>query len=125
MTLVANGSWFCALCNANMVLFELYPRMHVDAREQMLFFFRESIKVNVPKIDNVLINLIRNANDGGDFKESCKLLTGVVMLMNENYAWLSGLKPKASLIPVALLTFSRPFITITMTAVASVEYASG
>ncbi|VDK21191.1 unnamed protein product [Anisakis simplex] len=64
LTLVANGSWFCALCNVNMVLFELYPRLHNEARQQILFFFRESIRVNVPKIDNVLINLIRNANDG-------------------------------------------------------------
>uniref|UniRef100_F1KT10 SOSS complex subunit A homolog n=2 Tax=Ascaris TaxID=6251 RepID=F1KT10_ASCSU len=114
MTLLSNGSWFCALCTMNMVLIEMYPRMHAEPRDQILFFFRESIKVNVPKIDNVLINLIRNANDGGDLKESCKLLTGVVSLMNEHHAWLSGLKPKASLIPVALLTFSRFIYELTM-----------
>lgn len=47
-----------------MVLFELYPKLRTEVREQIFFFFREAIKSNVPKIDNVIINLIRNANDG-------------------------------------------------------------
>lgn len=63
-SIVTNDGWFCALCNINMVLFELYPKLRTEVREQIFFFFREAIKSNVPKIDNVIINLIRNANDG-------------------------------------------------------------
>lgn len=64
MSLLAHDGWFCALCNVNMILFELYPRMRPEVREQIVYFFREAIKSNVPKIDNVLINYLRNANDG-------------------------------------------------------------
>lgn len=64
MSLLARDGWFCALCNVNMILFELYPRMRSEVREQIVYFFREAIKSNVPKIDNVLINYLRNANDG-------------------------------------------------------------
>lgn len=107
LSMIANDGWFCALCNVNMILFEIYPRMKFEVREQCWFFFREAIKFNVPKIDNVLINLIRNANDGSDLKEICALLNAVTNLLNSNYSWLEGLKPRASLIPVTLQTLSR------------------
>ncbi|MFH4975146.1 hypothetical protein AB6A40_001855 [Gnathostoma spinigerum] len=107
MALLANDGWFCALCNANMVLMEIYHRLKPECREQMHFFFREAIKSNVPKIDNVFINLIRHLSDGNDFKESSQLLGVVVSLLTDNINWLAGLKPKVSLIPVCLLTFSR------------------
>ncbi|VDN50090.1 unnamed protein product [Dracunculus medinensis] len=106
-SIVTNDGWFCALCNINMVLFELYPKLRTEVREQIFFFFREAIKSNVPKIDNVIINLIRNANDGADLKDICVTLSAAVGILNDNYAWLSGLKPKASMIPVALNTFAR------------------
>ncbi|CAG9534506.1 unnamed protein product [Cercopithifilaria johnstoni] len=107
MSLLARDGWFCALCNVNMILFELYPRMRSEVREQIVYFFREAIKSNVPKIDNVLINYLRNANDGSDLKETCALLSAVAGMLNDHHAWLSELKPKASLIPVTLLTFTR------------------
>ncbi|KAL3998528.1 hypothetical protein ACH3XW_15410 [Acanthocheilonema viteae] len=107
MSLLARDGWFCALCNVNMILFELYPRMRPEVREQIVYFFREAIKSNVPKIDNVLINYLRNANDGSDLKETCTLLSAVAGMLNDHHAWLSELKPKASLIPVTLLTFTR------------------
>uniref|UniRef100_A0A8R1XNE0 SOSS complex subunit A homolog n=1 Tax=Onchocerca volvulus TaxID=6282 RepID=A0A8R1XNE0_ONCVO len=107
MSLLARDGWFCALCNVNMILFELYPRMRSEVREQIVYFFREAIKSNVPKIDNVLINYLRNANDGSDLKETCVLLSAVAGMLNDHHAWLSELKPKASLIPVTLLTFTR------------------
>ncbi|MCP9258020.1 hypothetical protein DINM_001184 [Dirofilaria immitis] len=107
MSLLARDGWFCALCNVNMILFELYPRMRPEVREQIVYFFREAIKSNVPKIDNVLINYLRNANDGSDLKETCALLSAVAGMLNDHHTWLSELKPKASLIPVTLLTFTR------------------
>ncbi|VDP13921.1 unnamed protein product [Onchocerca flexuosa] len=107
MSLLARDGWFCALCNVNMILFELYPRMRPEVREQIVYFFREAIKSNVPKIDNVLINYLRNANDGSDLKETCILLSAVAGMLNDHHSWLSELKPKASLIPVTLLTFTR------------------
>ncbi|VDN02157.1 unnamed protein product [Thelazia callipaeda] len=107
MSLLARDGWFCALCNVNMILFELYPRMRSEVREQIVYFFREAIKSNVPKIDNVLINYLRNANDGSDLKESCAILKAVAGMLSDNHTWMSELKAKASLLPVTLLTFTR------------------
>ncbi|VDN36909.1 unnamed protein product [Gongylonema pulchrum] len=83
MSLLARDSWFCALCNMNMILFELYPRLKSEVREQIVYFFRN------------------------DLKETCSLLNAVAVMLNDNHAWLNELKPKASLIPVTLLTFTR------------------
>lgn len=64
LAVAANDAWYCALCNVNMIVIELYPKLRPEAREQIWFFFREAIRANVPKIDNVLNNLIRTLNDG-------------------------------------------------------------
>lgn len=44
---------------------------------------------------------------GLELKDIKATLNAVTSLLNANYPWLSSLRPKASLIPVTLQTFSR------------------
>uniref|UniRef100_A0A0K0DGS2 SOSS complex subunit A homolog n=1 Tax=Angiostrongylus cantonensis TaxID=6313 RepID=A0A0K0DGS2_ANGCA len=50
LSIIANDQWYAALCNVNMVLIELWPKLHESCRELMLQFFREAVKLNVPKV---------------------------------------------------------------------------
>ncbi|KAK6014310.1 hypothetical protein OSTOST_20331, partial [Ostertagia ostertagi] len=49
LSVIANDQWYATLCNVNMILIELWPKLHESCRELMLQFFREAVKLNVPK----------------------------------------------------------------------------
>ena len=63
-----------------MVVIEMYQKLRPEAQKQLLFFFREAIRINVPKIDNVLNNLIRTLNDSKYL--SCLLKPLVLLLFS-------------------------------------------
>jgi integrator complex subunit 3 len=52
---------------------------------------------------NDLLSLL----SGGDFTANCRLCASVVSVIDENREWFRALKPKATLAPIALMTFSR------------------
>ena len=50
MTVLSPDQWYTVLCHMNMVLIELYPKLQEVARDQIIVFFREGIKMNIPKV---------------------------------------------------------------------------
>ena len=54
MTVLSPDQWYTVLCHMNMVLIELYPKLQEVARDQIIVFFREGIKMNIPKVREIL-----------------------------------------------------------------------
>lgn len=90
-----------------MILLELFNRIRPEPKKQILYFFREAIKSNMPKIDNVLLNLFRAMNEGGKFHEMVPFVQGVAEFLNENREWIRNLKQGSLVTPLMLLVFSR------------------
>ncbi|KIH50982.1 hypothetical protein ANCDUO_18935, partial [Ancylostoma duodenale] len=85
LSVIANDQWYAALCNVNMILIELWPKLHESCRELMLQFFREAVKLNVPKIASIL---------------------------NEHEQWVMGLKPGTFMLLNVITTFGHLIIDI-------------
>ncbi|VDO49395.1 unnamed protein product [Haemonchus placei] len=58
LSVIANDQWYATLCNVNMILIELWPKLHESCRELMFQFFREAVKLNVPKVSTALLSHI-------------------------------------------------------------------
>lgn len=71
LSLAITDDWYAALCNMNMILLEMFNRLRPQCRERLLFFFNEAIRLKVPRIDNVLPNLLRATSEVG---VGCKLV---------------------------------------------------
>lgn len=63
LSLSITDEWYTALCNTNMILLEMFNRLRPQCRERLLFFFGEAIRMKVPRIDNVLPNLLRATSE--------------------------------------------------------------
>uniref|UniRef100_A0A914CAV4 SOSS complex subunit A homolog n=1 Tax=Acrobeloides nanus TaxID=290746 RepID=A0A914CAV4_9BILA len=100
-------NWYTALYRMNMILLELFNKMRSEPKMQILYFFREAIKSNMPKIDNVLLNLLRTINEGGKLSEIYPFVHGVADFLNENREWIRSIKQGSLVSPLVLLSFSR------------------
>ncbi|KAH7722317.1 Integrator complex subunit 3 [Aphelenchoides avenae] len=107
LSVAQTDGWYTALTNMNMILLEFFYKLKPAARAQISFFFKEAIKQNVPKIDNVLTNLLKAVNEGVEYAETCQILHEVADTLNAHKDWMSGLKPNCIFPGVALLCFSR------------------
>ncbi|KAI1713089.1 integrator complex subunit 3 domain-containing protein [Ditylenchus destructor] len=105
--LAVNDGWYQVLLKMNMILLEILYKLKPQVRQQIMFFFSESIKSNIPKIDNVMTNLLRSISEGTDYKETCATAHGTADILNANKDWMRSLKPAGTFAPVALITFSR------------------
>ncbi|PAV75457.1 hypothetical protein WR25_16023 [Diploscapter pachys] len=112
MTVLSPDQWYTVLCHMNMVLIELYPKLQEVARNQIIVFFREGIKMNIPKIDNVIMNLVRCLNGSGDWQSKLRTSSGLTNLLLENEPWVASLKPGALLAQVSIATFAHLIIDL-------------
>ncbi|VDM56424.1 unnamed protein product [Angiostrongylus costaricensis] len=112
LSVIANDQWYAALCNVNMVLIELWPKLHESCRELMLQFFREAVKLNVPKIENVIMNLVRSINGSVEWNYKLRHAHVIASILNDNEAWVMGLKPGTFMLLNVLTTFGHLIIDI-------------
>ncbi|KAI1713801.1 integrator complex subunit 3 domain-containing protein [Ditylenchus destructor] len=105
--LAVSDGWYQVLLKMNMILLEVFYKLKPQVRQQIMFFFSEAIKSNIPKIDNVMTNLLRSISEGTDYKETCATAQGTADILNANKDWMRSLKPTGTFAPVALITFSR------------------
>ncbi|KAE9418567.1 hypothetical protein Angca_009870 [Angiostrongylus cantonensis] len=112
LSIIANDQWYAALCNVNMVLIELWPKLHESCRELMLQFFREAVKLNVPKIENVIMNLVRSINGSVEWNYKLRHAHVIASILNDNEAWVMGLKPGTFMLLNVLTTFGHLIIDI-------------
>ncbi|GMR53513.1 hypothetical protein PMAYCL1PPCAC_23708, partial [Pristionchus mayeri] len=101
---IATDNWYSTLCNMNMILFEYFTKITDQAKSQIVQFFRLSIKANVGKIDNVIMNFVRYGSDGSDFASRVRLIKGVVEMLSEKEGkdWILSLKGLSLLMPTLL-----------------------
>ncbi|KAJ1363207.1 hypothetical protein KIN20_023018 [Parelaphostrongylus tenuis] len=112
LSIIANDQWYAALCNVNMILFELWPKLQEPCRELLLQFFREIIKLNVPKIENVITNLVRSLNGSVEWNYKLRHAHVIASILSENEAWLINLR-QGNYMPLSVLsTFGHLIIDI-------------
>ncbi|XGW20890.1 hypothetical protein V3C99_004118, partial [Haemonchus contortus] len=112
LSVIANDQWYATLCNVNMILIELWPKLHESCRELMFQFFREAVKLNVPKIENVIMNLVRTINGSVDWNNKLRHAHAIASILNENEAWVMGLKQGTFMLLNVLTTFGHLIIDI-------------
>uniref|UniRef100_A0A915DG08 SOSS complex subunit A homolog n=1 Tax=Ditylenchus dipsaci TaxID=166011 RepID=A0A915DG08_9BILA len=79
--MAVTDGWYQALLKMNMVLLEIFYKLKSTVRQQLLFFFAEAVQNNIPKIDNVLTNLLRTISDGSEYKETCGIVQGIAEIL--------------------------------------------
>ncbi|VDL64162.1 unnamed protein product, partial [Nippostrongylus brasiliensis] len=112
LSVIANDQWYATLCNVNMILIELWPKLQESCRELMLQFFREAVKLNVPKIENVIMNLVRSINGSVDWNHKLRHAHAIACILNENEAWVMGLKQGTFMLLNVLTTFGHLIVDI-------------
>ncbi|EYC06204.1 hypothetical protein Y032_0077g1087 [Ancylostoma ceylanicum] len=112
LSVIANDQWYAALCNVNMILIELWPKLHESCRELMLQFFREAVKLNVPKIENVIMNLVRSINGSVEWNHKLRHAHVIASILNEHEQWVMGLKPGTFMLLNVISTFGHLIIDI-------------
>uniref|UniRef100_A0A183BNG7 SOSS complex subunit A homolog n=1 Tax=Globodera pallida TaxID=36090 RepID=A0A183BNG7_GLOPA len=92
-----------------------------EYRHQMVKFFAETIKMNVPSVDACLSNLFRALSDGTEFCETCQFAFYVAQILNANPEWVIGLK-KNSLALADAFAFMARFIADSQLVVANSSF---
>lgn len=90
--------WHNVLCNMNMILFECWPHIHLQCREQLLRLIREAIRQNVKQIENVLMNAYRVANGCFDNVSKQRIFAKLAGIIRENETWFKSQKAAAALV---------------------------
>lgn len=90
--------WHNVLCNMNMILFECWPHIHLQCREQLLRLIREAIRQNVKQIENVLMNAYRVANGCFDNVSKQRIFAKLAGIIRENEGWFKSQKAAAALV---------------------------
>ncbi|KAK6726857.1 hypothetical protein RB195_004889 [Necator americanus] len=112
LSVIANDQWYATLCNVNMILIELWPKLHESCRELMLQFFREAVKLNVPKIENVIMNLVRSINGSVEWNHKLRHAHMIASILNDHEQWVMGLKPGTFMLLNVVSTFGHLIIDI-------------
>uniref|UniRef100_A0A914GUH6 SOSS complex subunit A homolog n=1 Tax=Globodera rostochiensis TaxID=31243 RepID=A0A914GUH6_GLORO len=118
---VYDAGWNRMLYNANFVLIEAFSFLKPEYRRQMVKFFAETIKMNVPSVDACLSNLFRALSDGTEFCETCQFAFSVAKILNANPEWIIGLK-KNSLALADAFAFMARFIADLQLVVANSSF---
>ncbi|KAI3420336.1 Integrator complex subunit 3 [Globodera pallida] len=118
---VYDAGWNRMLYNANFVLIEAFSFLKPEYRHQMVKFFAETIKMNVPSVDACLSNLFRALSDGTEFCETCQFAFYVAQILNANPEWVIGLK-KNSLALADAFAFMARFIADSQLVVANSSF---
>ncbi|CAI4221684.1 unnamed protein product [Auanema sp. JU1783] len=105
--LAAVGEWFPVLCVVNMVIIEGYHKLQDHCKAGLVNFFRETIRLNVPKIENVVMNQLRTFNGTGDWESKIRFSYMMGKLLQENEQWLLSVKPGSYIFSMILSTFGH------------------
>ncbi|CAD6184938.1 unnamed protein product [Caenorhabditis auriculariae] len=99
-------------CNAvltalNVVLFDLWPHIVEACKDQYLLMLKETVRMNVNKIENVMMNAVRVLNGTGEWNSKVRMASQLATLFMENEQWLLGLKACPGLTTSVILVFSH------------------
>lgn len=90
--------WHHVLCNMNMILFEVWPFLHLLCKEQLLRLIREAVRQNVKQVENVLMNAFRMSIGSSDFATKQRIFMKLNSMIRENEAWFKSQKACAALV---------------------------
>lgn len=70
------------------LIVEKYQKLTETSKKQLLWLLREFIKNQVPNIDNIVWNLLRQATGGDVSPRNIALIDGLVDIFIEHRAWI-------------------------------------
>jgi hypothetical protein len=101
-------NWNNLMTSVNIIILELYPQLRQQCRQQLVYFFEEAIRKNVPSLESALANMCRALSDGTEFQETCQVAHQFAQcLLTNRQVFTTMLQPQSYFPSTLFALFSR------------------
>lgn len=88
LALITRDSFVLLVSKLNWVLIEMYQKLQETPKIQLIWLIKEAVKSNVPYMESVCVNLMRNVIAGNPSHANMWLAENLLNIFTENKAWL-------------------------------------